>query len=290
MPPKWLQLLKKFSSFGKSYETPVVKSIVEAPKVKYYGPTMGKSYAAKINPNLIDLDTYGLPEYTVLAKKYGYKDWREMILSDKGDYNAEYKQLIKDQINRLKNDPSNTGKTIMVSNASLLNPNSGIKFDNVPVIPERSIMAARNHARHPWETIEHGEQWWDNLVNKGTPLKTDNRFVSQIEYIPPQTKYISLEPKSSFTSLDPEWEGLESPYLTVYHRGLDGQQPYEHPKFKGVLGGAGYDRSWDKWFNIKPEFKMTPNEARHFNLQKLADKSFGGDTQTALEYLNKKRK
>lgn len=26
-------------------------------QVKYYGPTMGKSYAAKTNPNLIDLDT-----------------------------------------------------------------------------------------------------------------------------------------------------------------------------------------------------------------------------------------
>ena len=34
---------------------------------------------------------------------------------------------------------------------------------------------------------------------------------------------------------------------------------------------------------------MTPNEARHFNLKKLADKYFGGDTHKALDYLNKNR-
>lgn len=109
---------------------------------------MGKSYAAKTNPNLIDLDTWGRSEYDQLAKKYGYKDWREMILSDKGDYNEEYKQLIKDQIRRIQSDPQYSGKTIVVSNASLLKPNSGITFTNTPVIPERSVMATRNNTRH----------------------------------------------------------------------------------------------------------------------------------------------
>lgn len=72
-----------------------------------------------------------------------------MILSDKGDYNTEYKQLIKNQINRIQSNPQYSGKTIVVSNASLLNPKSGIKFINTPVVPERSIMAQRNHNRHP---------------------------------------------------------------------------------------------------------------------------------------------
>jgi hypothetical protein len=84
-----------------------------------------------------------------LAQKYGYKDWREMILSDKGDYNAEYKQLIKDQIARIQADPQYNGKTILVSNASLLNPNYGIEFTSLPVIPSKETMAIRNHERHP---------------------------------------------------------------------------------------------------------------------------------------------
>lgn len=166
-------------------------------QVKYYGPTMGKSYAAKTNPNLIDLDTWGRSEYDQLAKKYGYKDWREMILSDKGDYNEEYKQLIKDQIRRIQSDPQYSGKTIVISNASLLKPSSGITFANTPVIPERSVMATRNNTRHPWESIEHGEEWWDSLQRKGTPLSIDNRFVSEIEgnkvisFTPTPQKFVS---------------------------------------------------------------------------------------------------
>lgn len=159
-------------------------------QVKYYGPTMGKSYAARNNQNLIDLDTWGRSEYDQLAKKYGYRDWREMILSNKGDYNEEYKQLIKDQIKRIQSDPKYNGKTLIVSNASLLKPNSGITFANTPAIPERSVMATRNNARHPWESITHGEEWWDSLQAKGTPLKIDNRFVSEIE----GNKVISFTP------------------------------------------------------------------------------------------------
>ena len=180
-----------------SFVKPELVDINKPAVVKYYGPTMGKSFAAKSNPNLIDLDTWGMPEYNQLAKKYGYKDWREMILSDKGDYNQEYKTLIKDQIRRIQADPQYNGKTIVVSNASLLKPDSGITFANTPLIPERSILAFRNHQRHPWESIEHGEQWWDSLQQKGTPLTIDNRFISDIELTPGNTTLFntSFSPK-----------------------------------------------------------------------------------------------
>lgn len=177
----WTKVPRILRKAIKGFEETVDKTTFVPAQVKYYGPTMGKSYAAKTNPNLIDLDTWGRSEYDQLAKKYGYKDWREMILSDKGDYNEEYKQLIKDQIRRIQSDPQYSGKTIMVSNASLLKPDSGITFANTPVIPEQSIMATRNTARHPWESIEHGESWWNSLQAKGTPLRIDNRFVSDIE-------------------------------------------------------------------------------------------------------------
>lgn len=180
-----------------SFVKPELVDINKPAVVKYYGPTMGKSFAAKSNPNLIDLDTWGMPEYNQLAKKYGYKDWREMILSDKGDYNQEYKTLIKDQIRRIQADPQYNGKTIVVSNASLLKPDSGITFANTPLIPERSILAFRNHRRHPWESIEHGKQWWDSLQQKGTPLTIDNRFISDIELTPGNTTLFntSFSPK-----------------------------------------------------------------------------------------------
>ena len=180
-----------------SFVKPELVDINKPAVVKYYGPTMGKSFAAKSNPNLIDLDTWGMPEYNQLAKKYGYKDWREMILSDKGDYNQEYKTLIKDQIRRIQADPQYNGKTIVVSNASLLKPDSGITFANTPLIPERSILAFRNHQRHPWESIEHGKQWWDSLQQKGTPLTIDNRFISNIELTPGNTTLFntSFSPK-----------------------------------------------------------------------------------------------
>ena len=180
-----------------SFVKPELVDINKPAVVKYYGPTMGKSFAAKSNPNLIDLDTWGMPEYNQLAKKYGYKDWREMILSDKGDYNQEYKTLIKDQIRRIQADPQYNGKTIVVSNASLLKPDSGITFANTPLIPERSILAFRNHQRHPWESIEHGKQWWDSLQQKGIPLTIDNRFISDIELTPGNTTLFntSFSPK-----------------------------------------------------------------------------------------------
>ena len=180
-----------------SFVKPELVDINKPAVVKYYGPTMGKSFAAKSNPNLIDLDTWGMPEYNQLAKKYGYKDWREMILSDKGDYNQEYKTLIKDQIRRIQADPQYNGKTIVVSNASLLKPDSGITFANTPLIPERNILAFRNHQRHPWESIEHGKQWWDSLQQKGTPLTIDNRFISDIELTPGNTTLFntSFSPK-----------------------------------------------------------------------------------------------
>lgn len=126
----------------------------------------------------------------------------------------------------------------------------------------------------------------------GGYVKQGDWFISENSpkklYQTPETKLISVSPEYNFMSLGPEWEGLESPYLTVYHRGLDGQQPYEHPKFKGVLGGAGYNPSLDSWFNTRLEFKMTPNEARHNNLEKLL-KKFNGDKDAMWNWLDKNK-
>lgn len=241
-----------------SFVKPELVDINKPAVVKYYGPTMGKSFAAKSNPNLIDLDTWGMPEYNQLAKKYGYKDWREMILSDKGDYNQEYKTLIKDQIRRIQADPQYNGKTIVVSNASLLKPDSGITFANTPLIPERGILAFRNHQRHPWESIEHGKQWWDSLQQKGTPLTIDNRFISDIELTPGNTTLFN-------TSFSP--------------KGKTSYAFFERPSKLSEaerLGIPKHERDWDYQFfkSIKEENPALTSyiRAKHFAEQSADNK------------------
>ena len=237
-----------------SFVKPELVDINKPAVVKYYGPTMGKSFAAKSNPNLIDLDTWGMPEYNQLAKKYGYKDWREMILSDKGDYNQEYKTLIKDQIRRIQADPQYNGKTIVVSNASLLKPDSGITFANTPLIPERSILAFRNHQRHPWESIEHGKQWWDSLQQKGTPLTIDNRFISDIELTPGNTTLFN-------TSFSPKGRTSYAFF----------ERPSKLPEAER-LGIPKHERDWDYQFfkSIKEE---NPALTSYIRTKHFAEKS-----------------
>ena len=237
-----------------SFVKPELVDINKPAVVKYYGPTMGKSFAAKSNPNLIDLDTWGMPEYNQLAKKYGYKDWREMILSDKGDYNQEYKTLIKDQIRRIQADPQYNGKTIVVSNASLLKPDSGITFANIPLIPERSILAFRNHQRHPWESIEHGKQWWDSLQQKGTPLTIDNRFISDIELTPGNTTLFN-------TSFSPKGRTSYAFF----------ERPSKLPEAER-LGIPKHERDWDYQFfkSIKEE---NPALTSYIRTKHFAEKS-----------------
>ena len=237
-----------------SFVKPELVDINKPAVVKYYGPTMGKSFAAKSNPNLIDLDTWGMPEYNQLAKKYGYKDWREMILSDKGDYNQEYKTLIKDQIRRIQADPQYNGKTIVVSNASLLKPDSGITFANTPLIPERSILAFRNHQRHPWESIEHGKQWWDLLQQKGTPLTIDNRFISDIELTPGNTTLFN-------TSFSPKGRTSYAFF----------ERPSKLPEAER-LGIPKHERDWDYQFfkSIKEE---NPALTSYIRTKHFAEKS-----------------
>lgn len=116
--------------------------------------------------------------------------------------------------------------------------------------------------------------------------RVGNDFISTLNfkkvYQTPIVKPLQIEPKLNF-ALDPEWEGLESPWLTVYHYGLDGQQPYPHPKFKGILyGGGPYSRPVEK-----PK-KMHPDVARSKNLEKLLEK-FNGNKEAMWNWLNKNR-
>lgn len=51
-------------------------------KVKYYGPTMGKTTAAKSNPNLVDFDDYVRPDLEQLASELGITRQQLMMSQD----------------------------------------------------------------------------------------------------------------------------------------------------------------------------------------------------------------
>ena len=50
--------------------------------VKYYGPTMGKTTAAKTNPNLVDFDDYVRGDLDALASQLGMTRQQLMMSQD----------------------------------------------------------------------------------------------------------------------------------------------------------------------------------------------------------------
>jgi hypothetical protein len=78
--------------YGKNFVSDVVAtSLNKATKVpykptyglvKWYGPTMGKTTAAKTNPNLVDFDDYIRPDLETLALKHGMNKQQLMMSQD----------------------------------------------------------------------------------------------------------------------------------------------------------------------------------------------------------------
>ena len=78
--------------YGKNFVSDVVAtSLNKASKVpykptyglvKWYGPTMGKTTAAKTNPNLVDFDDYIRSDLETLASKHGMNKQQLMMSQD----------------------------------------------------------------------------------------------------------------------------------------------------------------------------------------------------------------
>ena len=81
-------------------------------QVKYYGPTMGKTTAAKTNKNLVDFDDVVRDDIKAAAEKAGLS-----VREYKKQGSEEYHNLLLDAIYKWRNDRSNVGKTLVVSNA-----------------------------------------------------------------------------------------------------------------------------------------------------------------------------
>lgn len=146
-------------------------------QVKWYGPTMGKTTAAKTNSNLVDIDPLLKPIRAKHAKRLGLE-----ISDPRVSANPEYKQEVADFVLDWRLKPENKGKTLVASTKHLLDPKYNIPFDNNPVIPDLETFIARNKARGFKESEEELRNWYNSIFQQNNNIQIDNRFVSDIEY------------------------------------------------------------------------------------------------------------
>lgn len=145
------------------------------PKVKYYGPTMGKTTAAKTNTSIVDFDDVVREDIKKLAEQKGLT-----VRQLKMESGPEYKKLLLDAIYYWRNNIENEGKTLVVSNAALANENI---FDNIPSLPSKEEFIKRQVGRGEGD-VEAAAQYYNDLVTKWNPqFKIENRYVSDLESI-----------------------------------------------------------------------------------------------------------
>lgn len=148
-------------------------------KIKYYGPTMGKTTAAKSSSSLIDFDDIVREEIKQLAKSKGVSPRDLKIASD-----PDYVQLINDAAIKWNLNPANDGKTLMISNKVLSNPGKvNFTYDNTPSVPSRDVFITRQVGRGAGTEAE-ATDYYNVLLKENPNLQIDDRFVSQIEGVP----------------------------------------------------------------------------------------------------------
>ena len=194
-------------------------------KVKYYGPTMGKTTAAKSNSSLVDFDDIVRQPSKDILNKYGFSSKYEMFESGNSDAIKEYKNMLISEMKKFKADPKNSGKTLVVSPSPVANPEKiGFKFDNTPSIPSKEEFIRRNMQRGG--TKEASEDWWSNLIKENPNLRIDNRYISEIEQAVPNNHQLFRatvykggdikDPQLAFFTTDPEYAkqyGVLNKYL-----------------------------------------------------------------------------
>lgn len=147
-----------------------------AASIKWYGPTMGKTTAAKVSDKLVDIDPLLKPIRAKHAERLGLK-----ISDPKVSADPAYKQEVADFVLEWRANPENQGKTLVASTKHLLDPQYKVEFANEPSIPDFETFAARNKARGFKETDEQLRAWYNSILEQGRELNIDNRYVSTIE-------------------------------------------------------------------------------------------------------------
>lgn len=142
-------------------------------QVKYYGPTMGKTTAAKTNKNLVDFDDIVRDDIEAAAKKAGL-DVREY----KKQGSEEYHNLLLDAIYKWRNDRRNVGKTLVVSNAVLAKDKI---YDNTPMLPRKDAFVDRQVKRARPKLSQMGVSF-SNMLNKTTDQDAERERNDATQY------------------------------------------------------------------------------------------------------------
>lgn len=156
-----------------AFDNSDIKFIGGPGKVKYFGPTMGKTTFVKTNNNYVDLDQLIKPLRKQIADKLGLK-----VSDPKVAKSPEYQNALKQLIEEFQTNSSNNGKVLMGSQKQLLN--GDFVLDGEPMLPDFETFVARNQARNFRETPEQLRVWYDKILGLKPDIKIDNRYVSEI--------------------------------------------------------------------------------------------------------------
>ena len=168
-----------------------IKGTSKPALVKYYAPTMGKTFAAKSNPLLVDFDDIIRDPSRQILDTYGFKSKSDMYNSGNTDAISAYENMLVEKLNGLRTNPQYNGKTVIVSPTAVANPDKiGFRYDNVPSIPAKSIFIERNVGRGG--TPGASEMWYNSLIRQYPGFNIENRFVSELEPMPTNEQWDAL--------------------------------------------------------------------------------------------------
>lgn len=143
-------------------------------QVKYYGPTMGKTTAAKTNKNLVDFDDVVRDDIEAAAKKAGLS-----VREYKKQGSEEYHNLLLDAIYKWRNDRSNVGKTLVVSNAVLAKDDI---YDNTPMLPRKDAFVDRQVNRSKTHQLSQLTASFKDLLNNTKEQAIDRERDDATQY------------------------------------------------------------------------------------------------------------
>lgn len=165
--------------------------------VKYYGPTMGKTTAAKSNPNLVDFDDYVRPELEQLASELGMTR-QQLMMSQDPTVREKARQLMLKSVDGWKKNASNDGKTLVISKSDILQDPI---FDNQPLVLQRNEFLKRNAARGETD-IQNSLDWYASTRRKGEGKlmewpDSEGVYISELEPFTPDPHHITFAPQPS---------------------------------------------------------------------------------------------
>lgn len=142
-------------------------------KVRYFGPTMGKTTFVKANPNYIDLDSYIKNTRTKAAELLGLE-----VSDPRVAQSPIYQDAFRNWIIEFQTNNINKGKTLLGSQRQLLN--GDFVLDDTPLLPDFATFVERNQSRGFRETPEQLRSWYNGIIKLKPDIKIDNRYISDI--------------------------------------------------------------------------------------------------------------